>query len=170
MTLLPNIRDEVSNLAKPVTQSRTNGVDGTAHDVGDLVQAEPLEHAKAYDLRLGLRQAPEELFRPSEFVGRFGYVRRIVALGRKLFDTDLPERRCRTPLSKEILRGDWDPSRLGLRRKGYEELELELELGRRAVSLDPAVSRLELDDGRSLAYDGLVIATGAAPRRLPRWH
>lgn len=39
--------------------------------------------------------------------------------------------------------------------------------GRRAIGLDLAARRLALDDGRSLAYDGLVLATGAVPRTLP---
>ena len=33
--------------------------------------------------------------------------------------------------------------------------------------LRPAARKLELDDGRALAYDDLLIATGAAPRSLP---
>lgn len=39
-------------------------------------------------------------------------------------------------------------------------------LGRRAVRLRAQERILELDDGTSLAYDGLVIATGSRPRRL----
>ena len=56
----------------------------------------------------------------------------------------------RPPLSKEVLRGEWEPDRIALRREGYEQLDLILELGRRAVSLDTAGRRLELDDGRRL--------------------
>jgi len=36
-------------------------------------------------------------------------------------------------------------------------------LGRRAVSLDAAAARVELDDGSSLAYDDLLVATGSSP-------
>lgn len=39
--------------------------------------------------------------------------------------------------------------------------------GRRAVGLDPDARRVVLDDGRQLAYDGLILATGAVPRTLP---
>ena len=100
--------DGVKLIAPRALWSRipANGVDGTAHDIGDLVQAESLEHAEAYDLRLGLWQVPEELFGPSKFVGRFDYVRRIVALGHKLFDADLlSEHRPRIPLAQEIRAG-----------------------------------------------------------------
>ncbi len=39
-------------------------------------------------------------------------------------------------------------------------------LGVSAVGLDPTVQRLHLNDGTSLRYDGLVIATGTSARRL----
>ena len=39
--------------------------------------------------------------------------------------------------------------------------------GRRAVSLDAEARRVELDDGSVLEADGVVVATGARPRRLP---
>lgn len=73
----------------------------------------------------------------------------------------------RPPLSKEILRGDWEPERVDLRREGYDDLAMEIELGRRVVLLDPVRRMLTLDDGRSLDYDGLVVATGAIPKKLP---
>ncbi len=80
-------------------------------------------------------------------------------------ETELPYDR--PPLSKEILRGEWEPDRLALRRDGLDDLDLTLELGRRAEALDPAAKKLTLDDGRTLAYDGLVIATGSEVRTLP---
>jgi NADPH-dependent 2,4-dienoyl-CoA reductase/sulfur reductase-like enzyme len=74
----------------------------------------------------------------------------------------------RPPLSKELLRGEWEPPRLDLRRgQGLAALEVELRLGVRAVALDPHARRVALADGAELAYDGLVIATGAVPRALP---
>jgi 3-phenylpropionate/trans-cinnamate dioxygenase ferredoxin reductase component len=42
----------------------------------------------------------------------------------------------------------------------------EVHAGRAAVGLDVRARRVLLDDGTALAYDGLVIATGARPRRL----
>ena len=73
----------------------------------------------------------------------------------------------RPPLSKELLRGEWDPERIALRRKSYDELNIELVLGARAVSLDTDARRIHLDAGDTLAFDGLVIATGGAARALP---
>lgn len=73
----------------------------------------------------------------------------------------------RPPLSKQILRGEWEPERLALRRHPYGELDLDLRLGTRALSLDPGAQRVSLDDGTALDYDGLILATGASPRTIP---
>ena len=71
----------------------------------------------------------------------------------------------RPPLSKQVLTGDWEPDKARLRLP--DPFEADLVLGRRAVALDLAASALTLDDGSSLAFEGLVIATGAAPITLP---
>ncbi len=74
----------------------------------------------------------------------------------------------RPPLSKKLLAGDWEPDRIRLRKADdFAGLHLDLCLGRRAVALDTVAQRVDLDDGTTVAYDGLVIATGASPRRLP---
>lgn len=91
-----------------------------------------------------------------------GYDGRLILIGA---EPQLPYDR--PPLSKQVLRGEWSPERTALRKKGYEELELDLRLGTRALSLDPAERRVELDDASTISYDGLVIATGASPRTLP---
>ncbi len=74
----------------------------------------------------------------------------------------------RPPLSKEVLRGTWEPERASLvRDDDFDKLDLDLRLGRRAVSLDSVDRRVALDDGERIPFDGLVIATGARPRELP---
>ncbi len=74
----------------------------------------------------------------------------------------------RPPLSKKVLAGEWEPERIRLRKADeFESLGLTLRLGTRAVALDIQARTVALDDGSRLAYDGLVIATGASPRRLP---
>ncbi|MFC4013852.1 NAD(P)/FAD-dependent oxidoreductase [Nonomuraea purpurea] len=73
----------------------------------------------------------------------------------------------RPPLSKEILAGDWPDERAFLRdRAQLDALGAEFVLGRRAERLDAEARKIELDDGRTLSYDTLVIATGLVPRRL----
>ncbi len=72
----------------------------------------------------------------------------------------------RPPLSKQVLRGEWGPERLSLRKDGYDALGIELSLGTEARSLDLGHRVVRLAD-RALPFDGLVIATGARVRRLP---
>ncbi|XVQ14706.1 NAD(P)/FAD-dependent oxidoreductase [Spirillospora sp. CA-255316] len=73
----------------------------------------------------------------------------------------------RPPLSKQVLTGTWDQQRTRLReRQQYSDLGVRL-LHARARELDPGRRAIRLDDGTVLEYEGLVIATGVRPRRLP---
>jgi 3-phenylpropionate/trans-cinnamate dioxygenase ferredoxin reductase subunit len=72
----------------------------------------------------------------------------------------------RPPLSKAVLAGKEDEDRVFLRPADwYEEQQIDLRLGVRAVDLD-AGHALLLDDSERLPYDRLLIATGAVPRTL----
>jgi NADPH-dependent 2,4-dienoyl-CoA reductase/sulfur reductase-like enzyme len=74
----------------------------------------------------------------------------------------------RPPLSKEVLRGAWEPEKATLvRDDNFTKLQMELHLGCKATALDPATREVELENGERLAYDGVVIATGATPRGIP---
>ena len=74
----------------------------------------------------------------------------------------------RPPLSKQVLQGHWEPDKANLReQEQYDALAVTWHLGRRATALDVSTRTVTLDDGEPLAYDALVIATGAAPRWLP---
>ena len=73
----------------------------------------------------------------------------------------------RPPLSKEMLRGDWQEPDIALR---FDEAELDAEwrLGERVAGLDVDAMTLVLEDGTAEAFPGgIVIATGATPRVLP---
>jgi 3-phenylpropionate/trans-cinnamate dioxygenase ferredoxin reductase component len=73
----------------------------------------------------------------------------------------------RPPLSKEYLRGEAGREKVYVHDAGfYDEQDIELRLGRRAVALDVSASEIGLDDGERLRYDRLLLTTGAAPRRL----
>jgi NADPH-dependent 2,4-dienoyl-CoA reductase/sulfur reductase-like enzyme len=102
--------------------------------------------------------------RAAEALRQLGYEGRLHLVGD---EAALPYDR--PPLSKEILKGDWDADKTALvrDRERFDALELELRLGCRATGLDANARRIELDDGSSLDFDGLVITTGAAPRKLP---
>ncbi|TML65477.1 MAG: hypothetical protein E6G17_00555 [Actinobacteria bacterium] len=74
----------------------------------------------------------------------------------------------RPPLSKQVLKGDWEPDRIVLRESDrWDELDLDLRLGRDATSLDLTERSVELDGGERVGFDGLIVATGARPRLLP---
>ncbi|MDW5593047.1 FAD-dependent oxidoreductase [Conexibacter stalactiti] len=73
----------------------------------------------------------------------------------------------RPPLTKQVLSAGWELDRIDLSREEDASLAIDWRLGTRATSLDTRARRIGLSDGSSVAYDGLVIATGATPRRLP---
>ena len=73
----------------------------------------------------------------------------------------------RPPLSKEVLRGEADVAKATLRTTDeLAALQIDVRLGRTAATLDVDGRRVQLDDGSDVAFDALVIATGATPRRL----
>lgn len=76
----------------------------------------------------------------------------------------------RPPLSKACLASRDAPAPPYLRApEAYVELDVDLRLGSTATALDPAAREVTLEDGSTLAYDELVVATGAAAREVPAW-
>ncbi|MEM7326782.1 MAG: FAD-dependent oxidoreductase, partial [Actinomycetota bacterium] len=75
----------------------------------------------------------------------------------------------RPPLSKNYLVDEVaDEERLRLRPTADPEaLGIDWRLGRIATALAPSLTELTLDNDETIAFDGLVVATGARPRRLP---
>lgn len=72
----------------------------------------------------------------------------------------------RPPLSKHVLRGEREAPPL-LQPEDYARLDVDLRLGVRAVALHPEQRNVLLEDGSTVDYDELVVATGAAPRHVP---
>ncbi|MSO70473.1 MAG: hypothetical protein EXQ88_00395 [Alphaproteobacteria bacterium] len=73
----------------------------------------------------------------------------------------------RPPLSKSVLTGADEPVKARLfNEEFYRTQDIALRLATRAESIDRAARRLRLAAGESLAYDTLLLATGARPRRL----
>lgn len=70
--------------------------------------------------------------------------------------------------SKDYLAGDASPEWMPLRDPAwYKDNEVDLRLGVEASSLDPATGSVLEKNGRRVACDALLIATGAAPVRPP---
>ncbi len=73
----------------------------------------------------------------------------------------------RPPLSKKYLAGALERERLAIRPTHfYSDHGVELRTGRRVVEISPREHRVRVDDGSTIAYDGLLLATGSKPRRL----
>jgi 3-phenylpropionate/trans-cinnamate dioxygenase ferredoxin reductase component len=73
----------------------------------------------------------------------------------------------RPPLSKEYLRGEAGRDKVYVHDEDfYAKHGIELRLGRAASRIDVVDRDVELEGGERLAYDRLLIATGAEPRRL----
>jgi NADPH-dependent 2,4-dienoyl-CoA reductase/sulfur reductase-like enzyme len=102
----------------------------------------------------------------AEALRREGYAGQLTLVGDEVH---LPYDR--PPLSKQVLTGAWEPARTSLRPDtAYQDQDIELRLGTRATGLDPRRRTVCLSGGEQLGYDGLVIATGVSPRRLPFGH
>jgi 3-phenylpropionate/trans-cinnamate dioxygenase ferredoxin reductase subunit len=73
----------------------------------------------------------------------------------------------RPPLSKKYFAGELPRERLLLRPAAfYAEKGVALELGARVEEIEPGARRVRLRDGRTLAYDRLLLATGSRARVL----
>jgi 3-phenylpropionate/trans-cinnamate dioxygenase ferredoxin reductase component len=74
----------------------------------------------------------------------------------------------RPPLSKAYLRGETEPDSLYVHQDGfYAAHDIELRPSTPVRAIDPATRELELASGERVGYRRLLLATGAAPRRLP---
>ncbi|GAA1967838.1 NAD(P)/FAD-dependent oxidoreductase [Agromyces allii] len=95
-----------------------------------------------------------------------GHTGRITLIGA---EDELPYDR--PPLSKELLTSDWsDESVAGVRlvtQAELDDLDIDLRLGVAATGLDLDTRTVDLADGTGVAYDVLVIATGAGARPSP---
>ncbi|MEO8888224.1 MAG: FAD-dependent oxidoreductase [Jatrophihabitantaceae bacterium] len=73
----------------------------------------------------------------------------------------------RPPLSKGYLAGSSSfEDAITLSQDWYDEHHVDLRLGAHASAVDTAAHEVTLADGTTLLYDKLLLATGAAPRRL----
>src|SRR5690625_1806067 len=92
-----------------------------------------------------------------------GFTGTVMLLGA---EADLPYER--PPLSKEYLAGKsaFDDAVVHP-EQWYRDHNVDLRLQTRAMSVDANAHQVRLDDGSTVDYDKLVLATGSVPRRLP---
>jgi 3-phenylpropionate/trans-cinnamate dioxygenase ferredoxin reductase subunit len=73
----------------------------------------------------------------------------------------------RPPLSKAVLRGEAAPETTRVHDGGfYATNDIELLTGRTVEALDVETGRVRIDGNEQVPFSALVLATGAAPRRL----
>jgi 3-phenylpropionate/trans-cinnamate dioxygenase ferredoxin reductase component len=90
-----------------------------------------------------------------------GFDGRIVLIG------DEPDRPYeRPPLSKDYLRGEAEARPYVHPEEFYEENEIELRRSTSVDAIDPGASTLTMADGETVAFERLLLTTGAAPRRV----
>ena len=98
----------------------------------------------------------------SESLRAGGYAGAITLLG----DESYPPYH-RPPLSKAWLAGEIEAAQLTLRApEALARKNITLRTGAKVSAIDTASRTVTLSDGSTLAYDGLALATGAAPRAL----
>jgi NADPH-dependent 2,4-dienoyl-CoA reductase/sulfur reductase-like enzyme/nitrite reductase/ring-hydroxylating ferredoxin subunit len=74
----------------------------------------------------------------------------------------------RPNLSKDYLQGHAEPEWMPLRPDDFFlENDIEIWSDRKAVKVDTTDKKITFEDGTTVAYDSLLIATGGKPRRLP---
>ncbi len=96
------------------------------------------------------------------FLRQYGWKAPITLIGEEPL---LPYQR--PPLSKAWLKREATADNLTLRpERFYVQQRIATRLSTRVTAIDRASRRLALDDGSSLPYDRLILATGASPRRL----
>jgi 3-phenylpropionate/trans-cinnamate dioxygenase ferredoxin reductase subunit len=99
--------------------------------------------------------------RAAEALRGAGFIGPITVVGD---ETYLPYNR--PPLSKEALAGGIDVAALEFRRKPAVD-DVHWLLGSAVISSDLGAHTVTLADGTVLPFDGLVVASGIRPRRLP---
>jgi 3-phenylpropionate/trans-cinnamate dioxygenase ferredoxin reductase subunit len=98
----------------------------------------------------------------AEALRKAGYDGRIA-----LFGAEPQPPYLRPPLSKEYLQGEGELDKVFVHPEPwYAEQQIELHLSTPVRAIEPATREVVLDDGRRAVFDRLLIATGAAPRRL----
>lgn len=74
----------------------------------------------------------------------------------------------RPPLSKQYLSGEMPIERVLLRPENfYADKSIDLKLDTRVTGIERGARRITCDNGESMTYDKLLLATGGRARRLP---
>lgn len=94
---------------------------------------------------------------------QFGYEGSLTVLGD---EPALPYQR--PPLSKAYMKGELAEERLYFKPQDwYDGQSIEVLCSTRVTGIDRSARTISTDDGKTLGYDALIMATGSRPRALP---
>lgn len=93
-------------------------------------------------------------------------IRRRDPVGDVTIVSDEPHKAYYRPLIPFLIDQERPPESL-YREERHSAPNINILLGRRVVAIDSETRHVRLDDGRSLPYDRLLLATGASPARPP---
>jgi len=149
----------------PVKRWTVQEMDGVIRVGAEMTvaPAKPSHRAKGGPRRVVIVGGGGAGFAAAEMLRREGFEGSVTLLSA---DTDAPYDR--PNCSKDYLAGEAPAEWMPLRAESwYTDHDIKLLLNTEASSLDVKARTVSLKDGRSLAWDVLLIATGAEPVRLP---
>ena len=74
----------------------------------------------------------------------------------------------RPPLSKAYMKGEFEKDRLFFKTTDwYTENNITLHMSTKASRIDRSALSVQLEGGRALPYDAMILSTGSRPRKLP---
>jgi NADPH-dependent 2,4-dienoyl-CoA reductase/sulfur reductase-like enzyme/nitrite reductase/ring-hydroxylating ferredoxin subunit len=140
--------------------------DGTRIVVREKIESEPAAVAPSqagHPRAIAIIGAGAAGFAAAEMLRRRGYQGRITMIGR---EASLPVDR--PNLSKDYLAGSAPEDWLPLRPEDfYRDAGIDLRLAARVAAIDVEAQAVVLAEGERVAFDKLLLATGAEPVRLP---
>lgn len=140
-----------------------NGVVRVGAEITTAAVAKPARRADRSPKRVVIVGGGGAGFAAAEMLRREGFDGSVTILSA---DTDAPYDR--PNCSKDYLAGDAPEEWMPLRDQAwYADHGIDLQLDAETSSLDVTAKTVSLKDGRSIAWDALLIATGAEPVRLP---
>jgi NADPH-dependent 2,4-dienoyl-CoA reductase/sulfur reductase-like enzyme/nitrite reductase/ring-hydroxylating ferredoxin subunit len=159
-----NLEEPPALDAQPCYEVRVEGDDvivrvpeGAGPHPPDMVRRDPADGRTFVILGAGAAgNAAAETLRQDGFRGRI-----LLITGEQRLPYDRPN------LSKGYMSGEAGPEALPWRTaEFYRDYDIEVLLGRAVSRVEPRQKTITFEDGGSLAYDALLLATGGIPRKL----
>lgn len=147
---------------KPIERWRVEQSGGKVFVRDKVTASGPAKPRRTTPGKIGIIGGGAAGFAAAEILRRENYAGAITLISA---DPDAP---CDRPnLSKDYLAGHAEEGWIPLESpEFYAEAQIELMLGTRVTALDAPSRSVELEDGRRLGFDSVLLATGAEPAHL----